>query len=513
MTQLVTSAVVGALERALSPERVSLRQVDRLAYARDMWPRTLIALQHNEIAQAPPDLVVWPQTTREVAEVVRIAVEHNVPLVPWGAGSGVCGGAMALSGGIIVDLKRMAALLSINECDHLVRVQAGVLGQVLEDQLNLRGLTLGHFPSSINCSTLGGWLATRSAGQCSSRYGKIEDMVEEIVAVTGDGRVVVVAADDYPNILQVLVGSEGTFGIITEATMRLRMLPSHRSFRGYMFERASAGCEAMRRVMQRELRPAVLRLYDELDTLVNGYASHGQQSSQNPWSVKSMLKNLSKRATEQQGPLLRRMLAHGQLVNRVVGLLPRVQSGCLLVVGFEGSAEQVTAEGAAAHGEILAAGGRDLGEKPGLRWFERRHAVSYKQSPLFSSGGFVDTMEVACSWSQLLQLYEQVRRAIAPHAVVMAHFSHAYPEGCSIYFTFAASAQNRNNAERLYDDIWQRGLSAALRAGGTISHHHGVGASKAKYMADEHGNGMDVIRRLKRTFDAASVLNPGKLGL
>lgn len=523
-----TAALAAALAAALSPSRVSQGESERLIYARDMWPRTLLALRDNRPLIAPPDFVVWPESAKEIAEVLCIAAEHHVAVVPWGAGSGVCGGAMTIKGGIALDLKRMSAVLSVDATERLATFQSGVLGQILEDQLNVRGLTLGHFPSSIYCSTLGGWLAARSAGQCSSLYGKIEDMVEELEVVTGDGQTIHCTAHEFPDILQLVVGSEGTLGVITQATMRVHRLPETRVFRAYRFPRLAAGAEGIRRVMQRGLRPSVLRLYDELDSLI---ASIGDESGDQRTAVSSLLALVlgggkhddegeaatpreESRGSAFKKRLLKGMLARAGLLNRLGdALLPHLSSGCLLIIGHEGTAALAETEAALSHAELLAAGGRDLGDGPGLRWYEHRHAVSYRQSPLYMAGGFVDTMEVATTWSRLLELYTQVKQAISPLAVVMAHFSHAYPEGCSIYFTFAAAAEPRGRAERLYDDIWRRGLSAVVRAGGTISHHHGVGFSKASFMAEEHGHGIEIFRQLKQALDPHGVLNPGKMGL
>ncbi|MBW2732777.1 MAG: FAD-binding oxidoreductase [Deltaproteobacteria bacterium] len=509
--------LIRALTGVLPAERVSAANVDRLAYARDQWARNLLAVRNNRPLVAPPDVVVWPESTSEVLEVVKIAADFRVPLVPWGAGSGVCGGAMALHGGIMLDLKRMNALVDFSATDQLATFQAGILGQHLEDQLNLRGTTLGHFPSSIHCSTLGGWLATRSAGQSSSRYGKIEDMVHSIEVVTGEGRVMTCSRDEEPELLQLIVGSEGTLGVITQATLRLHPLPATRTFRAYRFADTQAGCEAMRQLMQRGLRPATLRLYDALDTMMVGLSDESEENEK-PQGLRGLAQRLGRRARVMRGGLrdwaLRNTLSHAKWVSKAgERLLPHVGSGCLLIVGFEGDISTVKTEANEAHRLIQALTGVDLGAGPGLRWFEERHAVAFKQSPLYASGSFVDTLEVATTWSKLQQLHQAIREALSQDAVVLAHFSHAYPEGCSIYFTFAAAEAQHPRAEKLYDKLWRRGLEAAVRQGGTISHHHGIGVNKARFMHDEHGPGLDVYRQIKGLFDPKGILNPGKMGL
>lgn len=508
------------LAAILPPDRISQGAADRLTYSRDMWPKTLLALQDNKPSVRPPDIVVWPESTDEVAEIVRLAGKHAAPLVPYGGGSGVCGGAMATSGGIIIDLKRMNRLVDLSVEDSLATFESGILGQSLEDQLNLRGLTLGHFPASIYCSTLGGWVATRSAGQMSSKYGKIEDMVYGLEAVLGDGRVVQCTTGQEPDLIPLLVGSEGTLGIITRVTAKVSPLPDYRLFRAYEFPRVAAGCEAMRRILQRGLRPAVMRLYDELDTLI---VRHGQQrSSRRREGALSLMESVFKlipQAAEGlnpdlKGKLFRTALSRAGMINRVAkSLIPRLSGACLAIYGFEGEPSLTEAEAALCHAECLAAGAKDLGEGPAIAWYEHRYSISYMQSPVFAGGAMVDTMEVATTWERVMDLYQEVRQALSSQAIVLAHFSHAYHEGCTIYFTFAASADGRIKADNLYDDLWRRGLGAVVKVGGTISHHHGIGQSKAAYMQQEHGASMAIMHQLKQVMDPQGILNPGKMGL
>jgi alkyldihydroxyacetonephosphate synthase len=184
-----------------------------------------------------------------------------------------------------------------------------------------------------------------------------------------------------------------------------------------------------------------------------------------------------------------------------------------MIIGLEGARIRTEVEAALTFHELEAAGAQDRGEDPGWAWLRHRYAVSYRMSPIFRDGAFVDTMEVASSWEQLLDLYHSVRAAISRHAVVMAHFSHAYPDGCSIYFTFAATASDVASAQRLYDSIWRDGLEATTRVGGTISHHHGVGLLKAAYMAGEHREAMAIFEAAKASLDPDNIMNPGKMGL
>lgn len=521
MTAPLTSADgrLSELRDALPDLRVSNHVTDRIAYARDLWPGGQIEKLAGSYAPEPPLCVVWPKDTAELVQLVCWAKTSGAVLVPFGAGSGVCGGTMAGTGSVIVDLKQMDRVTRIEPENNLVRAQGGIIGWHLEDRLNLEGLTLGHFPSSLMCSTLGGYLATRSAGQCSSLYGKIEDMAVSMEVVTGTGEVLETGRDMGgglgPSWTQLFIGSEGSLGFITEATLKVHPAPEHRVMRGYGFKRVSAGCEAIRRLMQAGLRPAVVRLYDEFDTVL------ARSSAEKGSEADTLLDAITGRVKGSGAlPWLKRhalqiVLARPDLTNRMIEeLAPRVSTdGCLCIIGFEGDRRLVEAQAGLGHEELIRSGGKDLGEEPGWHWFKRRYAVSYKQSKMFTSGAFVDTMEVAATWDRLMDLYDGVRKAIAPFAFVMAHFSHAYPEGCSIYFSFAGPATDPAAARQRYDRLWSKALAAATRAGGTISHHHGVGRSKAHFMTEEHGNSLQLLKTLKSTLDPASILNPGVLGI
>ncbi len=496
------------------PGRVSTTPPDRVAYARDLWPRGLIGVSGGDPAPHPPDAVVWPTSTEEVAEIIRMAARAGTPIVPFGAGSGVCGGALPIHGGLVVDLKRMRALLSLDAAAGAASFEAGAIGEHVEHELNRRGWTMGHFPSSIMCSTFGGWLAARSAGQLSTKYGKIEDMVRRLTFVDGRGDIHELEAGGTPDLAQWVVGSEGTLGIITRATCTIHPLAEARQYRGWSFPRTASGCEAIRRLLQRGIKPAVIRLYDELDSFL--HRSEKDDHAEADAGADDLVAMLTPTSTVSRWKKLAIAAALGNpsIINRVASaLLPYAQSGCLLITGFEGERTLVDAESRAAAAELERAGGRDLGPGPGERWLKHRYGVSFRMSKVFDAGAFVDTMEVATSWDRLLDLYRAVRQAISPLAFIMAHFSHAYADGCSIYFTFAARGNSRWDAEQKYDAIWRAGLAAAHSAGATISHHHGVGLSKAPFMPEEHGEAMAVYRALKDVFDPANIMNPGKMGL
>jgi alkyldihydroxyacetonephosphate synthase len=530
-TQARGPELSAALGKIIPADRVSCAPADRVSYARDAWPRTLIAIQHGVVAPKPPDVVVWPETTEEVAAIVRLANELRVPIVPYGAGSGVAGGALCIHGGIVVDVKRMNRMVALDEADLTATFEAGMNGDHLEHELGRHGYTLGHFPSSIMCSTFGGWLAARSAGQLSTKYGKIEDMALALEVVTGRGDVMTTGLAPRgapgPDLTQLFIGSEGTLGIITRGTVRIARAPEKRIFSGWEFPRVDAGCEAIRRILQRGLRPSVVRLYDELDTITHRKGGDDHHPTRTPLERDLEAARIDPGRSRRGGKDsllkgLRRALLKGaltrptavSLLNRAVETIsPRVGSGCLLILGFEGGASLTEAEAKMAKTELLRAGGKDLGEGPGLHWYANRYRISWKQPRMFKNGTFVDTMEVATTWDRLLDLYRAVRAATERHAITLAHFSHAYPEGCSIYFSFAAAGEDLEDAQRRYDALWQAALSAVTRSGATISHHHGVGISKAAFMNEEHGEGMAIYRALKQVLDPNTVMNPGKMGL
>lgn len=531
------------LEAILGPRRVSLRAVDLDTYARDMWPRLLLRYREGEIGAPRPHAIVWPEHVREVVAIVRLARSLRIPIVPYGGGSGVCGGAVPLHGGITIDTKRMQQVRSVHADELIVDVDAGLSGERFERELARRGYTFGHFPSSIYCSTVGGWLATRAAGQLSTKYGKVEDRVAGLTVVTGRGEVIETDGPNRalrgPNWTQLLLGSEGTLGLITSARLRVSPAPQLRVFRGFEVDDVPTGLAAIRRVLQKGLRPAVIRLYDELDTMINSFG-HKDAPGEDTHALRAPVPAVDTGALpawpvtahDTEDSFLDRMLAFAKgktsrkvamnaalgrssLVNRLAGTVAEkiTRRGCRLIIGLEGARIRTEVEAALTFHELEAMGARDKGEDPGWAWVRHRYAVSYRMSPLFRDGAFVDTMEVASSWAQLDDLYQSVRAAIGRHALVMAHFSHAYADGCSIYFTFVATAPDAASAERLYDQIWREGLEATTRAGGTISHHHGVGMLKAPYMAGEHREAMAIFEAAKASLDPEGVFNPGKMGL
>ena len=494
------AAAIPGLAKSSSP-------ADRIAYARDLWPRHHLDVSAGRVAEHRPGLVVWPRDTEEVAAVVRFCAAEGVPLVPYGAGSGVCGAVLPDERTVVLDVKRLERWRKLDADAPSLDVEAGALGIRLEEDLQARGYTAGHFPSSILCSTVGGWIAARGAGQCSGLYGKIEDMVASIECVVGRGDVVRFHRRVHgPDAVPLMIGSEGVLGVITSATLRLHPAPPARTFGAFSFPTVQAGWTAMRDMFQAGLRPAVARLYDPFDSFIARMGSVKRSRSGKP---------KEKHGPEMPGAgaiALRAILRAPELLNDAVDALgSHVFRGSTLIVIFEAPSDEGAADMARATSIAERHGASSLGEAPARHWLEHRYGVSYRQSPVFMSGAFSDTMEVAATWSRLAGLYDAVREALGRHVFVMAHLSHAYPDGCSIYFTFAGSAPNVAEAQEKYDTAWRAALDAAIGSGGTLSHHHGVGRSKAPKLGAELGAGVSVVHALRGVLDPAGIMNPGNL--
>ncbi len=488
------------LARAFPELTASDAPAELTSYARDLWPRHHLTVRDGDggLSASSPGAIVWPETTEDVSNIVRFCATEGVRVVPFGAGSGVCGGVLPDQEMLVLDLKRLRAWRSLDLERPALEVEAGAMGITLEEELGAKGYTVGHFPSSILCSTVGGWLAARGAGQCSGRYGKIEDMVAEVELVDGRGDVVRLHRRvSGPDLVPLVIGSEGTLGVITSAVLRLHPAPTHRGLVAYSFPTLEAGWTCLRDLFQAGLRPAVSRLYDPFDSFL---AKQG--------SVKRHPK--AKRPAASQ--LLASVLRAPRVLNGLIDAAgSRAFGGAMLILVYEGTSEENADDLARTARLAEGHGGRTHGDGPAKKWLQHRYSVSYRQAPIFRQGAFSDTMEVSAPWSRLGALYDGVRRAIGARAFIMAHLSHAYPDGCSIYFTFAGAGRDGEDSLARYDAIWRDALVACLEAGGSISHHHGVGRSKAPRVPSSLGGGVSLLRRTMRAFDPAGVLNPGAL--
>ena len=444
---------------------VSTGDVERAEASRDWWPLAMVwAL--DDIVPALAALVARPTSTEQVAALLRIANERVVPVTAAGGRSGVCGASVPARGGIVLDLTAMVGIVAIDDDSLTVEVLPGTFGHELEAELRARGYTLGHWPQSIELSTVGGWLACRSAGQYSTRYGKIEQIVVGLEVVLADGSVVRTggfpAGSVGPDLTQLFVGSEGVLGIITRAWLRLHPLPPAERRAAYAFASFTDGLDACRRMLRRGATPAVLRLYDEAESK----RSQGTEGTAN------------------------------------------------LLVLDEGEAALVEATMVIVDEECRRAGATTLDVELVERWMHHRNDVSALEA-LTRKGFVVDTMEVAGSWTVLPDLYESVRAALLAVPSTRAatcHLSHSYGNGACLYFTFAATPST-DEREHTYVALWDAGQRTALAHGANLSHHHGIGLNRARFMADALGPALGVLASMKAALDPKGILNPGKLGL
>jgi len=431
---------------------------------RDMWPLAIMDERSGKAAARV--LVVRPSGRDQVVAILRWANGAGVTVTPMGGETGVCGALSPKAGELVLDMSSFDRILEVDETNLTCRCESGVNGLDLEKHLNARGLTLGHFPSSLPGTTLGGLIATRSSGQESSRYGSIEDMVLGLEVVLPDGTVAGPRPGPRsaagPALHQLWLGSEGGLGVILGAVLRVHRTPESVLGRGYGFPDLGRGLAAMRAIMQSGIKPLVLRLYDPEDTAFNGYD------------------------------------------------LP--EGGCLLVVANAGLSSVAKAEAEAV--KRLASGADDLGDAPWLRWQKHRFDLSAERLKSFLEppGSYLDTIELAAPWTVLPDLHAKVKPAIAVGGLALCHFSHAYEQGCCAYFTFGGSGDTEQDARSAYMRAWEGAMTVALELGATITHHHGVGRVRARWVADELGGWMRVWRSIKEGLDPKGIMNPRAVG-
>ncbi|HEY8515908.1 MAG TPA: FAD-binding oxidoreductase [Candidatus Binatia bacterium] len=465
------TTIVETLAAALPPGRVVTDAADLRAHAHDYWALEAIRDRGPEPAPAPP-CVVYPESTDEVARVLAIADERRVPVVPYGLGSGVCGGVRPGREAIVLDMRRMSALVDVNGDALTATVQAGLNGAECERLLSERGFTLGHFPQSIALSSVGGWVSTRASGQLSTRYGNIEDLVLALEVVLPGGKVLrtfpAPRAATGPDLRQLFLGAEGTLGVVTEITLKISPKPDWQQ--GFAATLASwdDGIEISREILQAGWRPAVLRLYDEVEA----------QRNFGTW-------------VQQPAPLL--------------------------LVMSEGTAAMtpaLEAELEAARAACRARGGTLLGEEPLRHWLAHRNQVP-SWDALLAGGLVVDTIEVAATWDRVRPLHRAVTDAIKAVPGIIAasgHTSHGYTTGVNIYFTFVGTATAPDEQERIYRQAWTAAMETSIASGATIAHHHGIGRVRRDWLPRELGeSGMAVLRAVKAALDPHGIMNPGVL--
>ncbi len=438
------------------------------SYQRDRWSLSEIEDFHGK-KNPLPAAVVMPETTEQVSRVLKLCNKNNIPVVPYGGGSGVCGSIKAEEGIVILSLEKMSGLVNLNKKNMTATFWAGTNGKVAEDATEAEGLTIGHWPQSIDISTVGGWIATKAAGQYSTAYGNIEDMVLDLEAVLPDGSVINTKQAPRTaaglDLRQLFLGTEGTHGIVTKVSFSLRELPEASQGQTFSFNTLEDGLDAIRSFMNAGWRPPVVRLYDadEAQAHFPGKSTPGK-------------------------PLL--LLLHEGPKDLVEVQAKNIKSLCEKIGGQEEDASAVD------------------------QWLTKRNKVpSFRE--LIEAGIVADTIEVSATWDKVPGLYQKVTealKAVPGVALVGAHSSHSYRSGTNLYFTFAAQPQDPAKMEDTYKACWNAAMKATIEAGGSISHHHGIGRVRKDFLQDEIGEqGVELLKKIKAAIDPKDILNPGLL--
>ena len=460
--------LASALEtlRGQVPEVEVVIDEDELAEkAHDWWVR---GSMERRIGTAQScGAVLKPKSTVEVSAIAAWANTHRIAIVPYGLGSGVCGAIQATTDQVVLDMASMNRILDIDEDNLLVRVQPGKRGSELEAELAEKGLTMAHFPQSIDLSSVGGWCATRASGQLSTLYGNIEDMLLGAEIVLASGEVISLPAvprsSTGPDLKHLFLGSEGILGVFTELTFRIHKAAESTKGQAFTMPTLAAGIDVFRKVIQAGWKPAVTRLYDATEAGRNFQIKNDNQP--------------------------------------------------VLLFLSEGPAQLVEVEAAAIESLVLADGGAAHGSDPVDSWMEHRNHVP-DLVELLEKGLVVDTIEVAIGWAKLTELFEEVCRqgnALERVIAMSGHISHCYTQGANIYFTFIATENDPQKTMEIYDEVWDLTMRVTHEMGGTIAHHHGIGRVRKRWLPKELGAATETLISLKKAIDPNGIMNPGAL--
>jgi alkyldihydroxyacetonephosphate synthase len=462
------------LEEIVGEGHISTKESDRLVYATDWFWLPQMWLDRGQ-QPTKPDYIVHPGSAEEIAAILKIANTFRLPVIPWGGGSGSQGGALSIYGGIMLDTKRLNKIIEIDEKSLTVTAQAGINGSQLEWALNERGLTLPHYPASANCATLGGYLAPRGSGTISTKYGKAEELVMRMQVVLPTGEIIRTpivpkhaAGLDY---FHLFLGSEGTLGVITEATMQVDYLPETRLLRALLFENLSDAIEAGRLIMTHRLDPMVIRLYDPAST-----------------------------------------------ASRVKAILGYELEGAYMVMGFDGDADIAALQEEKAMAFCTELGARDLGREPGEKWWSHRYNFYYPPTNL-KFPWMYGTTETITTFDKLETLYWAEKQAVEEtyadwNIKFIGHFSHWFHWGASLYsrFIIEEPPDDAQEAVRLHNRVWNTAMTAVLENGGMVNEHHGVGLKLSRFMRRQYGDAFPMLERIKDALDPNHIMNPGKVG-
>ena len=499
-TPMISDELLEQLTDAVGIDNTVSEDEDRIVHTYGKSIRDLLRLRAGDLPRVP-DVVVYPGNEAEVQLVVDLAVAADAVLIPFGGGSNIAGSLQAPENEtrtvISVDLGRLREVLEIDEDSGLARIQAGALGPDLEAQLHERGWTLGHFPDSFTHSTLGGWVATRSSGMQSDKYGDIADITRGLRMVM-PGRVLEVRAlpstSSGPSVREMVLGSEGRLGVITEVSCQVHRIPEERLILGYLFPSFEAGVAAMQEISTSDASPSITRVSDANETRFS-------------FSTRKKSKGISVSSLVSKG-LMKVLARHGWDLDAV----------CLSFVGYEGGPDHVSRQKSIVKKIIGSHGGIVLGKGPGELYDQKKFDTPYIRDYLLDRGAAADVSETAAPWSKLVPMYDNAtaaaRKAFAQLGVqgfIMCHLSHSYHTGACLYFTFAFKHDGREPLVQ-YDVVKSAIQQAFIDSSGTLSHHHGVGTEHAPWLADDISPaGVAMTEALFAGIDPGNNLNPGKI--
>jgi alkyldihydroxyacetonephosphate synthase len=499
----VSSAFLSSLTDIVGADFVTTDAMDRVVHTYGKSLRDLVRIRTNRIERAV-DVVVYPADEDDVQRIVDAAVAEDAVLIPFGGGSNIAGSLEPVPGEsrtvVSLDMGRMNSVIDIDADSGLARIQAGALGPHLEAQLAAQGWTIGHFPDSFTHSTIGGWAATRSSGMQSDKYGDIAQIVRgiRVVRPSRDGRdgVLVIpaipSASTGPSVREMIVGSEGRLGVITEITAQVHRVAEVREIQAYFFPTWEAGIKAMQTISESDASPIITRVSDARET---GFSM----------------------ATSKERHGMDALLAGKVLPALMKSKGWNLDEICLSFIGFEGGAAHVARQKKLVGAIVKQHGGMGVGTGPGVLYDQKKFDTPYLRDFLLDRGAAGDVSETAAPWSKLLPLYNGVVAAanraydeIGTKGWIMCHLSHSYHSGACLYFTFAFVGGEDMLAE--YDVVKSAIQQAFVDNGGTISHHHGVGVEHSPWLEqDISAEGVAVMRGLFSAVDPGDNFNPGKV--
>jgi alkyldihydroxyacetonephosphate synthase len=492
--------LVASLQELVGSDNVKETTLERVVHSYGKGLRDLVRIRRGDWGRLP-DVVVYPGSEEEIAGIVKLALTHDIVVIPFGGGTNISGSLEAprteTRPVISVDMGRLSSLIEIDEVSRLARVQAGALGPDIERHLNERGWTLGHFPDSFKHSTLGGWIATRSSGMQSDKYGDIADLTRAVRVVMPTGVLAtraVPAASTGPSVKEMILGSEGRLGIITEATVHVHRIPKRRQIYGYLFPDWSRGLRAMTEIAESDAAPSVTRVADTYETRFS-FATKKRETFTSRMKTKASkfyLEQIKRFDTSQM---------------------------CLSFIGYEGGEEHVNIQKRLVDAIVARHGGICAGTGPGKLYDQKKFDTPYIRDFLLDRGALADVSETAAPWAQLETLYNGVmaraRNAfdeIGVRGYIMCHLAHSYHSGACLYFTFAFRPSDAGRSLEQYDIVKRAIQQGFIDLGGTLSHHHAVGVEHSPWLSqDISPAGVTMIRKLLDGVDPQHNFNPGKI--